>query len=156
MKTARLLLPILLVGMSSNGAGVASGVALDPVQELFFSQFRTAIHGEDARQLIRLTHPQARQCTGNEDQEYYYGLILKGLVQMLGHRQTITEIESRKVSLQDIQQISDTGGNSSMKWPVPPEEQLLIRYEKDGVESTATLYIARDQDQWKWVHLCYQ
>ena len=156
MKAARLLLPFLLVGLSGNGTGVANAVALDPVQELFFSQFRTAIHGEDTRQLIRLTHPQARQCTSADNQEYYYALILKGLVQMLGHQQIIMEIESRKVSLQDIQQTSNTAGQSSMKWPIPPEEQLLIRYEKDGVESTATLYIARDQDQWKWVHLCYQ
>lgn len=156
MKLVRLLLLILLIGLGSNCRAETNAVALEPAQELFFSQFRTAIHGEDIRQLIGLTHPLALQCTKNDNQEYYYGLILKGLVQMLGHQQTIKEIRSKKVEVEDIQKTADTAAQSGMKWPFAPEEQLIIKYENDGSESTATLYIARDQDQWKWVHLCLQ
>lgn len=156
MKLVRLLLPVFLVGLSINWAVESDAVPLDPAQEQFFSQFRTAIHGEDARQLIQLTHPQARQCTKDDDQEYYYGLIMKGLVQVLGRQQTIKEIESKKVDAQSLKQGTDAAAQSSMRWPVTPEEQLVIKYEKEGSKSSATLYIARDQDQWRWVHLCNQ
>ncbi|MHB8810209.1 MAG: hypothetical protein ACYC9M_09375 [Desulfobulbaceae bacterium] len=156
MKSIRLLLPLFLALLCLSGAVTADAVAPGPEQKIFFSQFRTAVAGEDARKLIGLTHPQARQCTKEDDQEQYYGLIMKGLVQMLGRQQTITEISSRKVEPQDIQKSLDTAAQSGMKWPVTPEEQLTIRYDKEGSESSATLYIARDQDQWKWVHLCYQ
>lgn len=156
MKLVRLLLPFLLIGLAINCRAETNGAALDPAQELFFSQFRTAIHGEDIQQLVGLTHPLALQCTKDSNQEHYYGLILKGLVQMLGHQQTIKEIRSKKVDVADIQKTSDTAAQSGLKWPLPPDEQLLITYDIDGTESTATIYIARDQDQWKWVHLCYQ
>ena len=156
MKSVRLLLPVFLVILCLSGAVTADAVAPGPEEEIFFSQFRTAVAGEDTRKLIDLTHPQARQCTKEDDQEQYYDLIMKGLVQMLGRQQTIKEISSKKVGPQDIQKSSDTAAQSSMKWPISPEEQLVIKYEKEGSESSATLYIARDQDQWKWVHLCYQ
>jgi hypothetical protein len=156
MKLIRVLLPILVIGLGFNCRAETNGAALDPAQELFFSQFRTAIHGEDTRQLMGLTHPLALQCTKVDGQEQHYGLIMKGLVQMLGHQQTIKEIRSKKVEVADIQKTSDTAAQSGMKWPLPPAEQLIVTYDKDGSESTATIYIARDQDQWKWVHLCYQ
>jgi len=156
MKAARLLLPAVLAGLCLHGAATVQAVALDPGQEQFFSQFRTAISGEDARRLIDLTHPQARECTRDDEQEAYYGLIMQGLVQMLGRQQIIKEISSRKIEVQDMQQSSEAAAQASMKWPIQPEEQLIVRYEKDGAETTATLYIAREQDQWKWIHLCYQ
>lgn len=156
MKLVRFLLPILLVGLAISCRAESNAVALDPAQEQFYSQFRSAIDGENARQLIGLTHPQALQCIKDEEKEYYYGLILQGLIQMLGRQQTIREIMSKKVDLRDIQQTSDTAGQSGMKWPIPPEEQLIIKFDKDGAENSATIFIARDQSQWKWVHLCFQ
>lgn len=156
MKLLLLLLPIFLIGPAINSAAQTKAVVLDPAQELFFSQFRTAIQGEDTRQLIGLTHPKARQCTKEEEQEYYYSLILQGLVQLLGRQQAIKEIRSKKVDVQEIQNTSETAAQSGMKWPIAPEEQLIITYKKDGTEETATIYIARDQDQWKWIHLCLQ
>ena len=156
MKLIRFLLPILLIGLGNNCQAETNPAPLNPAQELFFSQFRTAIHGEDTRQLIGLTHPLALQCTKEDSHEQYYGLILKGLVQMLGHQQTVKEIRSKEVDVADIQKTSDTAAQSGMKWPLPPAEQLIVTYDKDGTESTATIYIALDQDQWKWVHLCFQ
>ena len=156
MKLVRLLAPIFLVGLCINNAAETKALALDPAQEQFFSRFRTAIHGEDTRQLLQLTHPQAKACTKVDEQEHYYGLIMKGLVQMLGHQQTIKEISSMKVADQDLKPVSDPAAKGSMVWPVPPEEQLLIKYVMNGSEDTATIYIARDQNQWKWVHRCFQ
>lgn len=156
MKLVRLLLLIFLAGLSINGATTANAVALDPAQEQFFSQFRTAVSGEDTRQLILLTHPKSMACTKEEDQDRYYEMVLKGLVQMLGRQQTIKEISSKKVDAQTLKNGTDTVDQSSVRWPVTPEEQLVFKYDKEGGESSASIYIARDQDQWKWVHLCHQ
>ena len=155
MKLARLLLPFLLLALSINNAA-AEDTALDPAQEQFFSQFRTAIQGENVPQLMLLTHPQARACINEEGQEEYYSLILKNLVQILGRQQIIKAIKSRKVEEQEIKERGAAAAQYRMAWPIPPEQQLFITYDKDGSESTATIDIARDQDQWKWVHLCPQ
>ena len=69
---------------------------------------------------------------------------------------TIKEIKSKEVNEADLKASGDTAAQNRMQWPIPPERQLLITYVKDGSESTATINIARDQDQWKWVHLCFQ
>ena len=156
MKLIRLLVTIFLVCLCSNWAVETGAVPLDAAQEQFFSQFRTSINGENTRQLIQLTHPKSSACTRADDQERYYEMVLKGLVQMLGRQQTIKEIESKKVDAQSLKQGTDAAAQSSMRWPITPEEQLVIKYEKEGSESSATLYIAREQDQWKWVHLCYE
>jgi hypothetical protein len=157
MKLLRLLLPVLLLGLSITSLADTGSEPLDSAQKQFFSQFRTAIFGEDVKQLMGLTHSLAKSCTNITDQERYYGLIMKGLVELLGHQQTIKEISSRKVDDQTLKTNTDTAAKNSMYWPITPERQIVVTYVKDnGKENSATILIARDQGQWKWVHLCYQ
>lgn len=156
MKLIRFLLPLLLLAPCAGNAFAAEAAPLDPAQEQFFSQFRTAIMGENVPQLMHLTHSQALACIKEEQQEEYYGLTMKNLVEILGRKQIIQEIKSRKVNEADLKISDDPATQNRIKWPVTPEQQLLLRYTTDGSESTASIYIARDQEEWKWVHLCFR
>jgi len=156
MKIIRVLLPFLLLIFCFNAAAETEAVQLDPSQKTFFTQFRTAVQAEDTRQIIWLTHPQAKQCVREDDREYYYRLILNGLVRVLGHQQTIQEVMVKNIDADEFQQSKEAAEAVRMNWPVEPEKQIIITYEKDGIENVVSLYISKDKDNWKWVHLCTQ
>ena len=156
MKWLRVLPPVLLAAMSIGTVAQADEIPPDSPELTFSSQFRTAVLGQNTRQIMRLTHPHSQECIAEDERDYYYSMVLKDLVRVLGERQTIEDVRVRKVDPEKLRQRETNSQAGSFRWPVPPEEQIIIRYIKDGLENTASLYIARDRDEWKWVHACAQ
>lgn len=154
MKFLHLLLPFLLLGISLNAAAEPVAVPLDASQQVFFSRFRTAVQGEDIKQIIRLTHPLAVQCTSEEDRTYQYGKLLEDLAAILGRRQLVQEVGVAPVDEEIFESYSTMITKHDMGWPLLPEKQIVVKYTTSGLAHVATIYIARHQDQWKWVHIC--
>jgi hypothetical protein len=154
MKWLRVLPPVLLAAMSISAAPQTDEIPLDSEALTFCSRFRTAVLAQNTRQIMRLTHPHSQECISEDERDYYYSMILKDLVRVLGQRQTIEDVSVRKVDPARLRLSGTATGTAAIHWPVPPEEQIIIKYTKDGFENTASLYIARDSDEWKWVHAC--
>jgi len=156
MKWLRVLLPLLLAAMSITAAAQTEAIQPDSSPLTFSSRFRTAVLAQNTRQIMQLTHPDSQECISEDERDYYYSLILKDLVRVLGHRQIIEDVSVRKVDPEKLRQNITATEAADIRWPVSPEEQIIIKYTKDGIENTASLYIARDIDEWKWVHACAQ
>lgn len=154
MKLLYILLPLLLVGISLNAAAEPVAVPLDASQQVFFNRFRTAVQGEDIKQIIRLTHPLALECTSEEDRTYQYGKLIEDLANILGRRQLVQEVGVAPVDEEIFESYHTMITKHDMGWPFPPEKQIIVKYTTSGLAHVATIYIARDQDRWKWVHIC--
>ncbi|MDD3619316.1 MAG: hypothetical protein RBR09_05430 [Desulfobulbaceae bacterium] len=154
MKLFRILPPVLLAVLGITSVVPAEEIVPDPEALTFSSRFRTAVLAQNTRQIMRLTHPHSQECISADERDYQYGLILQDLLRVLGERQTIEDVSIRKVDPGELRRSSTPGGTAAVNWPVFPEEQIIITYTKDGLENTASLYIARDRDEWKWVHAC--
>lgn len=103
---------------------------------------------------MQLTHPHSQECIAADERNLYYSMVLRDLVRVLGERQTIEDVSVRKVDPEKLWQDGTAAAAETLRWPVQPEEQIIIRYTRDGLENTASIYIAKDRDEWKWVHSC--
>ena len=146
-----LLTAILLSAGLQAAAGTTTGQPSHS-QQTFFNRFRTAVLGENTAQIIELTHPASLQCVPREDRRVYYSRIMDGLVRILGHSQTLKSLRIKPVGKDELRQI--TAVHAQMTWPVKPDEKMIVTFEKKGRENVTNLYIARDRDEWKWVHAC--
>ena len=147
-----LLLAGIIITVSSAGAVTEP---LDESQQLFFSQFRYAVQAHDSGQLIRLTHPQSKECVSEEDRDFYYGRMLDGLVRVLGNRQTVQSVMVSMFEPGEIIISKELQSGENVKWPVAPEARLIVEYEKGKQNSVASLYLSKDKNEWKWVHICF-
>jgi len=153
MQWFRIVLPVLLAAGVSISAAAQTQIPADSSPLNFSSRFRTAVLAQDTRQIMRITHPYSQECISEDERDYYYSMVLKDLVRVLGHQQIIEDVSVRKVDPAKLP-ASSAATEAAIRWPVPPEEQIIITYTKDGFENTASLYVARDRDEWKWVHAC--
>ncbi|HHO47067.1 MAG TPA: hypothetical protein ENN06_01195 [Desulfobacteraceae bacterium] len=154
MKLFRILPPVLFVVMGIATVVPAEEIPSDPEALTFSSRFRTAILAQNTRQIMRLTPPNSQECIPADERDYRYSLILRDLLRVLGERQTIEDVRIRKVDAAQLRRSGAAEETAAVSWPVFPEEQIIITYTRDGIENTASLYIARDRDEWKWVHAC--
>lgn len=145
---------MLLVVFLCNGSVSFAADQLDESKQLFFNQFRYAVQAHDVNQLIHLTHPKSLECISNDDLEYYYGKVLDGLVKVLGKRQALRSVTAVDFAPGEISLSKDLPSGDSMKWPVAPEARIFIQYEREGSEAVASLYISKDANDWKWIHIC--
>jgi len=148
-----MIVVLLLMGLFLS-IPVSAAEQLDEEQQLFFSQFRYAVQAQDATRLISLTHSAALACVPEEDWEYYYGKILEGLVQVLGKRQAVHRVSKAGVAPGEPGSIAALDSGKDLSWPVIPEVRIIVQYEKQGREAVASLFLARDDGKWKWVHIC--
>lgn len=154
VKAIRFVLTFLLVGILFNTPAGAVAKPLDESLQLFFSQFRYAVQAHDTNQLIRLTHPKSLACEPEEDWEFYYGKILDGLVRVLGKRQTLLGVSVEELAAGEIDIAKNLTSGANINWPVRPEARLIIQYERQEREAVASLYLAKDNNDWKWIHVC--
>ncbi|GAB4338757.1 MAG: hypothetical protein Kow0089_10980 [Desulfobulbaceae bacterium] len=156
LQTVRFLLVMLLLGFVWAGSACAEAGSLDASQKLFFSRFRYAVQAHDPGQLIRLTHPESLSCVPEEDREFYYGRMLDGLGYVLGKRQAIRNIRVEEYAPGELVPSRDLPSGDDVRWPVVPQARIILEYERQGRKAVASLYLARDQNDWKWVHICVE
>ena len=66
--------------------GEQTRVPLDPEQETFYLQFRSAAQSEDAERLRALSHSESQACVHSANAAYY-DRIIAGMIRVFGHDQ---------------------------------------------------------------------
>ena len=154
MKAVQIPLMVILGVVLFNGSVSHASEALDRDQQLFFNQFRYSVQAHDVNQLIRLTHTSSLECVSEEDWEYYYVKVLDSLATVLGKRQAIRRVTITEFAPGEINISKDLPSGNHVQWPVAPEARIFIHYEIQGQTTVASLYLAKDGERWKWVHIC--
>ncbi len=154
VKVVRMIVALVLAVLVFNVSDVSASEPLDDSQQLFFSQFRYAVQAHDASRLVTLTHPASLACVPEEDWEYYYGRVLDGLVQILGKRQAVQLVRKTGIAPGEFDAGGGISSRDDVNWPVVPEVRLILQYERQGRKAVAALYLAKDNNEWKWVHVC--
>jgi len=154
VKVFKLILTLLLACILFNVPASVASESLDESQQLFFNQFRYAVQAHETSQLLRLTHPSSLACVPEEDWDFYYGKILDGLVRILGKRQSVRSVTLTKFAPGEVDISKNLPSGENVSWPVMPEAQIIMQYEQQGQEAVASLYLAKDNNIWKWIHIC--
>ncbi len=119
----------------------------------FIHSYLAAAKQKDPEAIKKLSHQASMECSAKEEKEFYNQLVQQQIVKF-GSEDNVITIKYQQLSAENLKRMSKSLKKRNMKWPVSPEGRIIIFYASFHKTSKAAIFVARDSQGWKWVHVC--
>ena len=119
----------------------------------FVHSYLGAAKQNDLEKLGELTHSTYIKCSAKSEKDNY-AQVQEKQIKAFSRQDRIMKINYKAYSPEEINKMNQQLNEMNKKWSVEPEGVIVIIYVSYHKASRQFLTVARESNNWKWVHYC--